>query len=199
MKLTIEHVPPEQLRPAEYNPRQISKEALGALARLLDEHGFVDPVIARREDGLVIGGHQRLRANAMRHRPDSTVPVVFLEGISDDRAKALNVALNNPKAQGEYDRETLAVILAELGDSDMDLPAATGFAAADLARLASADEEDLPDEPAPIGPDAAEDEAAGVVVILEMTRTVFRTVKPTLDELVAGHDLACHVRMDGDA
>ncbi|KPK83934.1 MAG: hypothetical protein AMJ81_06995 [Phycisphaerae bacterium SM23_33] len=127
MKVEVEYVRPDSLRPAPYNPRRISRQALKRLARLLDEHGFVDPVIARREDRLVIGGHQRLRANALRQTPDELVPAVFLEGISDARAKALNIALNNPHAQGEFDPPRLGELLAELQAEVIDLPDLTGF------------------------------------------------------------------------
>ncbi len=134
MTLDITYVDPAELRPAAYNPRTISDAALRRLAALLETHGFVDPIIARRADRLVIGGHQRLRANAMRDRPDARVPVVFLDGISDAQAKALNVALNNAEAQGRYDDDRLAELLGEIGD-EVDLSAATGFAAEALAEL----------------------------------------------------------------
>jgi ParB-like chromosome segregation protein Spo0J len=132
--LDITYVDPAELRPAEYNPRTISDAALKRLATLLDTHGFVDPIIARRADRLIIGGHQRVRANAMRTTPDERVPVVFLDGISDPQAKALNVALNNAEAQGRYDDDRLADLLAEIGD-EVDLAAATGFADEVLAEL----------------------------------------------------------------
>ena len=133
--LEVEYVKPEALSPAEYNPRQISEAALRRLANLLDAHGFVDPIIARREDGLVIGGHQRLKANALRAKPDERVPVVFLDGIDDARAKALNIALNNPAAQGEYDAEKLTGLLVELNAGELDVPEFTGFGEAELARM----------------------------------------------------------------
>lgn len=135
MKLEVEYVRPDSLRPAPYNPRRISREALKQLARLLDEHGFVDPVIARREDRLVIGGHQRVRANALRNRPDDLIPAVFLEGISDARTKALNVALNNPKAQGEFDLPRLGELLDELAGQEVRLPDLTGFDGQQIADL----------------------------------------------------------------
>ena len=129
-KLTVEYVAPESLRPADYNPREIGPDALRRLAKLMDRHGFVVPVVARREDGLVIGGHQRLRANALRKRPDDRVPVLFLDGLSDARAKALNIALNNERAMGRFDAARLSALVAGLCDDPVemaDIPAATGF------------------------------------------------------------------------
>ena len=60
--LTIEQVPIEDLRPDAFNPRRISDAELEALTRSLQQFGFVDPVIARRADKTVVGGHQRLLA-----------------------------------------------------------------------------------------------------------------------------------------
>ena len=116
--IEVQYVNPDTLNPAPYNPRTMSDDALSRLAKLLDSHGIVDPIIARRSDNLVIGGHQRLKANAMREKPDVEVPVVFLDGISDEQAKALNIALNNPKAQGEYDWPVLADNRTRPGLSD---------------------------------------------------------------------------------
>ena len=134
-EIGIEYVDPATLAVAPYNPREVSDEALGRLASLMDSHGWVDPVIARREDRLVIGGHQRLKANALRQTPDRLVPVVFLDQVSDARAKALNVALNNSQTQGDYDYPKLADVLREIDTGGLDVGALTGFSQYDLAEL----------------------------------------------------------------
>jgi len=136
--MQIEYVTPDSLVPAPYNPRAIDEAALKRLTALLETHGFVDPVIARREDRLLIGGHQRLKANARRAVPDAKVPCVFLEGVSDEQAKALNIALNNPGAQGQYQPDQLAELLAELDQTELNLPAATGFRRDDIDGMIAA-------------------------------------------------------------
>jgi P27 family predicted phage terminase small subunit len=60
--MTIVEAPIDELRPDPANPRRISDAQLEALTRSLKEYGFVQPVLARREDKTVIGGHQRLLA-----------------------------------------------------------------------------------------------------------------------------------------
>ncbi|MDO8484481.1 MAG: ParB N-terminal domain-containing protein, partial [Candidatus Limnocylindrales bacterium] len=60
--LTVEEVPIDDLRPDPANPRRISDDELEALTRSLREVGFVQPVLARRDDGIEVGGHQRLVA-----------------------------------------------------------------------------------------------------------------------------------------
>lgn len=50
-----------------------------------------------------------------------------MEGISDQEAKALNIALNSPDAQGKYDEERLAGLLEELSGAKVDIPKVTGL------------------------------------------------------------------------
>ncbi len=53
------------LKPAAYNPRAISDEALEGLRNSVSRFGIVQPlVVNEREDGelRVVGGHQRIRA-----------------------------------------------------------------------------------------------------------------------------------------
>jgi DNA modification methylase len=81
------------------------------LTRSIEEFGFVEPVVVRRQDNTVIGGHQRLEAaNALGY---ARVPVVYVEA-TETQAKALNVALN--KIHGQWDVPKLGELLEELRD-----------------------------------------------------------------------------------
>lgn len=114
--------PLSALRAADYNPRSMAAHDRESLIRSLETFGFVDPVIIRDEDGLVIGGHQRLDAlRELLTRRGCTpatigateVPVMALVGLEDDRAKLLNLALN--RISGEWDHTKLAEVLSSLG------------------------------------------------------------------------------------
>jgi DNA modification methylase len=107
--LTVEQVPIDLLRPDPANPRRISDEELDSLERSLRQFGFVQPVLARKDDGTVIGGHQRLLA--ARRLGLTTVPVTWLD-LSVDQAQLLNLALN--KISGSWDEQLLARMLADL-------------------------------------------------------------------------------------
>ena len=109
-RLKIEYVALEDLRDAEYNPRTISEKDLADLERSLEHFGVVDPIVVRRADNVVIGGHQRLAA--ARKLGLSHMPAVFLD-ISEADAKLLNLALN--KIAGDWDERKLALVLEELG------------------------------------------------------------------------------------
>lgn len=107
--IQIEQLPIGELRPDPANPRRISDQELEALTRSIREFGLIDPIIARREDKTVIGGHQRLLA--ARKLGYKTVPVVLAD-LTVEQAHLLNIALN--KISGSFDQELLARLLSEL-------------------------------------------------------------------------------------
>jgi DNA modification methylase len=128
--MQIEHVDIETLRPDPANPRRISEAVLEALTRSVREWGFVQPVLVRREDNTVIGGHQRLLA--ARRLGLKTVPAIFVD-LSIEQARLLNVALN--RIAGEWDEELLARMLADLQPVDgIDL-SLSGFTEDELDKL----------------------------------------------------------------
>jgi DNA modification methylase len=110
--LTVEQVAIDLLRPDPANPRRISDEELDSLERSIHQFGFVQPVLARRDDKTVVGGHQRLVA--ARRLGLTTVPVTWLD-ISVEQARLLNLALN--KISGSWDEQLLARLLADLQSS----------------------------------------------------------------------------------
>ncbi|MEO6351231.1 MAG: DNA modification methylase [Candidatus Limnocylindrales bacterium] len=142
--LAIEQVATDSLRPDPANPRRISEEELDALTRSIRVWGFVEPVVARREDALVVGGHQRLVA--ARRAGLSTVPVVWLD-ISAQQAHLLGLALN--RISGSWDEQLLARLLADLKAAPEVDVSLSGFGedeVKDLLRaLAAAEKADRPD------------------------------------------------------
>jgi len=127
--VTVEQVPIDLLRPDPGNPRWIGQEELDSLERSIRQFGFVAPVLARREDGTVIGGHQRLLA--ARRLGLVTVPVTYLD-LSIEQARLLNLALN--KISGSWDDQLLARMLADLQASEADL-SLSGFGQDELTNL----------------------------------------------------------------
>ncbi|MGH2465819.1 MAG: DNA modification methylase, partial [Candidatus Limnocylindrales bacterium] len=126
----VGQVPLDDLRPDPANPRRSSDDARDALTRSLRQVGFVQPVLARREDGVVIGGHQRLVA--ARRLGLETVPVTYLD-ISVEQAHLLGLALS--KISGSWDDQLLARLLADLqASAELDLSLA-GFAEDEVKNL----------------------------------------------------------------
>ena len=129
-QIQIEQIPIGELRPDPANPRRISDQELETLTRSIREFGLIDPIIARREDKMVIGGHQRLLA--ARKLGYKTVPVVLAD-LTVDQAHLLNIALN--KISGSFDQELLARLLSELKQvPEIDL-SLSGFGDEELKKL----------------------------------------------------------------
>ena len=108
-RVRIEHVPIDSLRPWDANPRHMPPGEMESLQRSVAQWGLVQPLVVRRADNSIIGGHQRLEA--ARALGLKTVPVVFVD-ISAEEATALNLALN--RISGEWDMEKLGELLEEL-------------------------------------------------------------------------------------
>jgi len=134
--LSVEEVPVDSLRPDPGNPRRIGERELDALTRSIRQFGFVEPVLARREDTTVIGGHQRLVA--ARRLGMTSVPTIWLD-VSPDQARLLGLALN--KIDGEWDDRLLARLLADLQDTvDITLSGFDDHELKDLLRSLEASE-----------------------------------------------------------
>jgi len=127
--LQIVQVPIDDLHPDPANPRKISDVELDALTRSLREFGFLQPVIARHDDHIVVGGHQRLVA--ARRLGYKHVPVIFVD-LSPEQSHLLNLALN--KISGDWDEQLLARMLADLQANAVDLEV-SGFDADEINRL----------------------------------------------------------------
>ncbi len=107
--LRMEYVPIEELKPDAANPRRIKDAELDNLTQSLRKFGFVQPLVARLKDGVIIGGHQRLLA--ARRLGLKEVPVIYLD-VSVEERRLLNLGLN--RISGEWDEQLLAQLLAEL-------------------------------------------------------------------------------------
>jgi len=137
--LRICQVPVSRLRPWSENPRLMPEAEMRKLVRSIETFGLVEPLVVRRSDLLVIGGHQRLAA--AKALGMTKAPVVFVE-VSDQEAKALNLALN--RIQGEWDLPKLGELLDQLRE----LPAfditLTGFDGPEIDDLLSELEHEHP-------------------------------------------------------
>lgn len=98
---------------APYNPRQIDRESAERLRKSLKEHGLVDLPIWNRRTGNLVGGHQRIsQLDALEGSKDYELMVNVID--VDEREEAqLNVKLNNPDLQGDWDFQKLADMAGE--------------------------------------------------------------------------------------
>lgn len=130
--MLIEKKNTKDLLPAEYNPRKDLKPGdaeYEKLKRSIEQFGYVEPVIWNKTTGKVVGGHQRLKV--LIDMGISEVECVVVE-LSEDKEKALNVALN--KISGDWDKDKLALLISDLQGADFDI-SLTGFEPAELDDL----------------------------------------------------------------
>lgn len=118
----------KDLKGAPYNPRVIDKGAKQRLKQGLRKHGLVQPIVWNKRTGNVVGGHQRLeQLDALEKRGDYDLTVSVID--VDEREEAeINIQLNNPSMQGDWNFDALADIadefdltFDEMGFSDTDI------------------------------------------------------------------------------
>lgn len=122
--LNIVQIDVKQLKPATYNPRKWSDEAISGLKESMCRFGLVDPIIVNKAPNrlnIVIGGHFRLKvAKDLGYKE---IPVVYLNIPDVEKEKELNLRLN--KNVGEWDWDLLTKFdesfLSVVGFSSEDL------------------------------------------------------------------------------
>lgn len=123
MKMEFKKLQIKDLIPATYNPRKDLKPGdpeFEKIKRSIEEFGYVEPVIVN-SDMTIIGGHQR--AKVLAALGISEIDCVVIE-VDKTKEKALNIALN--KITGEWDTESLAVLLKDLDTESYNIEL-TGF------------------------------------------------------------------------
>lgn len=152
--MEIDKIKITDIKPAEYNPRQITSEELQKLTNSISEFGLVDPIIINLKNNRIIGGHQRYEVLLNQYMLDNNfyaelnlikmgdIGWIFTETDlklkDEDHEKALNLALN--KISGEWDFEKLGEVLDELEINGFDITL-TGFDGLDDIYLDMEEEE----------------------------------------------------------
>ena len=131
-RMLIEKKNTADLLPADYNPRKDLKPGdteYEKLKRSIEQFGYVEPVIWNKTTGRVVGGHQRLKV--LMDMGITEVECVVVE-MDESQEKALNIALN--KISGDWDKDKLALLIADLQGADFDV-SLTGFEPAEIDDL----------------------------------------------------------------
>lgn len=153
----------DELKPSAYNPRVDllpDDPRYQRIKRSLDRFGLVSPLVWNERSGNLVGGHQRLKILKAEGATEVDVNVVDLD---DNDEKALNLVLNSPDIEGEWDKTALDKVLGELEASapdvfdEMELNLLNRLEIETDAELAAkAEKEAKEDEPEPTGPAAME-------------------------------------------
>lgn len=103
------------LKPAEYNPRNITDKAKKGLSNSIDSFGLLQPIVWNKQTGNVIAGHQRLEDIIAKGATETDVIEVDFDLAKE---KSANIALNHTGLAGTYDLDKLQFLLDEIGEQD---------------------------------------------------------------------------------
>ncbi len=136
--MDLEEIQLDDYQLAPYNPRVIDKAAYDGLSASMAKFGYVEPIVVNRRSKTIIGGHQRYRI--LKDQGTETATAVLVD-LDEPDEKALNLTLNNPHIQGQFEHTGLDQLLHELDG--------LGYAEMEDLRLWELESPDVEDSPAP--------------------------------------------------
>lgn len=125
----LEYWPIDRLKPYVRNARTHSRAQIAQIATSIEEFGFTNPILAR-SDGTIAAGHGRLEAARLRGL--TSVPVIIVDGWSEDQFRAYVLADNQLALNAGWDTDLLVAELKALADSKFKIEL-TGFDSEELA------------------------------------------------------------------
>ena len=132
----METIHRSRIKNAEYNPRFMGDKEKKRLKAALKENGLVSALTWNKRTGNLVGGHQRLeQLDSLEKSEDYELTVCVIDVDEKQEAK-LNVQLNNPSMQGEWDVEKLFEMTQDFDLSMEEM----GFSSTDAAYLFDGDE-----------------------------------------------------------
>lgn len=135
-----------QIKFADYNPRIIDESNQKKLIKAIRENGLIEPLVWNKRTGVLVGGHQRLTAaDKIYRKKDYEVPVAIID-VDEKTEKKLNVQLNNPSMQGDWDLDELVSLSKDVSFDDM------GFSKSDIDFMFDGDVDfdgEIKDDPQP--------------------------------------------------
>ena len=93
----------KDIRGVDWNPRKITESARKKLRAGIKKYGIVQPIIVNKRSMNIVGGHQRIEAMDSLLRKEDYDLQVCLVDLEEKDEVSLNVFLNNPSTQGEWD------------------------------------------------------------------------------------------------
>lgn len=127
----------KDIKNAPYNPRIMDKEAKKHLRKSIRENGLVSALTWNKRTGNLVGGHQRIeQLDALEKSEDYELTVCVIDVDEREEAK-LNVQLNNPSMQGDWDLDKLGMMAEEF---DLDMTSDLGFTDLDVDLMFEGDD-----------------------------------------------------------
>ena len=127
----------DMIKNADYNPRLMDEEAKKRLRKNIAKHGLVSALTWNKRTGNLVGGHQRLEQLDALEKSKNYELTVCVVDVDEREEAALNVQLNNPSMQGDWDYDKLAMMAEEF---DLDMKEDMGFTELDVDLMFEGDD-----------------------------------------------------------
>lgn len=114
--LSIEYLPIDAITPYDGNAKEHPESQVDQIVDSIRQFGFNDP-IAIDENGTLIEGHGRLLA--ARKMGLDTVPVIRIEGLTDEQKRAYTLVHNQLTMNSGFDLYMLQEELSKITEIDM--------------------------------------------------------------------------------
>ena len=115
----------------------MDKAAQKRLRDNIRKHGLVSALTWNKRTGNLVGGHQRLQQLDALEKSDDYELTVCVVDVDEREEAALNVQLNNPSMQGDWDLDKLAQVSE---DYDLSMTDDLGFTQNDVDFMFDGDE-----------------------------------------------------------
>lgn len=116
MKLKIEYIPVDQIRPYAGNAKLHPAEQVEQIKESIRQFGFNDPIAIW--NGEIVEGHGRyMAANELGI---DKVPVIRLDGLTDEQRRAYGLIHNKLTMNSDFDADLLALELDGIASIDME-------------------------------------------------------------------------------
>lgn len=121
---------------ASYNPRTITEDNRKNLKRGIKRYGLLGGIVVNKRTGMtIVGGHQKVsilddlhKYNPQTKENDYKLRVELVD-VDEKTEKEENILLNNPNAQGQWNRDKLAEMIPGIDYKD------AGLSEADLSLM----------------------------------------------------------------
>lgn len=116
MKLNVEYIPIDDLKPYENNAKIHTQEQIEQIKKSINEFGMNDPIGIWGKDNLIVEGHGRLMA--CKELGLKEVPIIRLDDLTDEQRKAYTLIHNQTTMNTGFD---IDILNEELENIEMDL------------------------------------------------------------------------------
>lgn len=180
MRLNVEYVPIDSVKPYEGNAKMHPKEQIEQIKKSMQEFGVKDPIGVWHNK--IVEGHGRYEA--AKQLGYSEIPVIRLDDLTDEQRKAYGLVHNQLTMNTPFDLDTLKLELDSIGDIDL---TDMGF---DLTL-----HDEYTDEP-DLSELDDEGEKKNIVVTLNIKNVgTYESIKNALQNIIADKDINMAVKM----